>query len=71
MPPSYLLHSLDFVGSGEHSDLGFFPGMDVAWPDKAAMVDHLLARLARGFAVQPLGTFAAQRLPRGSLAGAS
>src|SRR5262249_42038070 len=53
-PPSYLLHSLDFVGRGEHQELGFFPGMDVPWSDKQTLIEHLLSRLTRSFAVGPL-----------------
>ena len=56
-PPSYLLHSLDFLGRGEHPDLDFFPGMDVLWQDKLAMIDHLLAKLTRDFQVVPIGAF--------------
>lgn len=61
-PPSYLLHSLDFVGHGEHHDLDFFPGMDLPYEHKAAVIEELLARLARGFAVQPLAPFAERAL---------
>jgi hypothetical protein len=62
VPPSYLLHSLDFVGHGEHQDLDFFPGMDVPYERKAAVIEHLMQRLVRGFAVQPLGPFAERQL---------
>lgn len=58
LPPSYLLHSLDFVGAGEHPDLGFFPGMDLPWERKRELLDGLCARLARDFATGPMGPFA-------------
>jgi len=61
-PPSYLLHSLDFVGRGEHPSLDFFPGMNVPWAGKQAVVEHLLASLSRNFAVGPLLPFAERAL---------
>jgi hypothetical protein len=64
VPPSYLLHSLDFVGRGEHRDLDFFPGMDVAWERKQALLEHLFTRLTSRFAVQPMGPFAERELHR-------
>lgn len=63
LPPSYLLHSLDFVGRGEHHDLDFFPGMDVTWEHKRAFVEHLMAQLTKHFAVMPLGQFVAAQRP--------
>lgn len=62
VPPSYLLHSLDFVGFGEHRDLDFFPGMNMRYEQKAAVIEDLMQRLVRGFAVQPLGPFAVRAL---------
>ena len=62
--PSYLLHSLDFVGSDEHPLLGFFPGMAVPWAGKQTLLQDMMRRLRAGFAVMPLG----QRLPRAAAA---
>jgi hypothetical protein len=69
-PPSYLLHSLDFVGHGEHKDLDFFPGMNVPWAKKASVVEHLMQQLTRKFAVMPISPFAEDKLARTSLATA-
>jgi len=55
--PSYLLHSLDFIGNGEHPDLDFFPGMDVQWELKSEMLEHLMQRLTKKFEVMPLQPF--------------
>jgi len=60
MPPSYLLHSLDFVGHGEHGDLDFFPGMGVPWARKRVFVEYLMWQLTRGFEVMPLRPFVEQ-----------
>lgn len=61
LPPSYLLHSLDLVGGDEHPDLQFFPGMDLGWPQKQELLEHLLTRLTAAFAVGPMGPFASAR----------
>jgi hypothetical protein len=53
LPPSYLMHSLDFVGKGEHRDLDFFPGMNLPWEHKREMLEHLLQSLGRGFQITP------------------
>lgn len=57
--PSYLLHSLDFVGNGEHRDLDFFPGMDVAWARKEAILEDTLTALRARFTVLPMGEYLA------------
>lgn len=36
--PSILLHSLDFIGAGDISDLGFFPGMDMTGEVKRGLL---------------------------------
>jgi len=56
-PPSYLLHSLDFVGHGEHRELDFFPGMNMSWQTKQQTIEQLMTRLTRHFAVQPIAPF--------------
>lgn len=60
--PSYLLHSLDFVGHGEHPDLDFFPGMDVGYDLKSEMLEHLMGRLKARFDVQPMGPWCERQL---------
>jgi peptidoglycan/xylan/chitin deacetylase (PgdA/CDA1 family) len=54
VPPSYLLHSLDYVGSEDQGQLSFFPGMDVAWRRKEALLLEVLALLQAGFRPMPL-----------------
>jgi len=51
LAPSYLLHSLDFVGSEEAQGLGFFPGMQLPWDRKREVLEHLLGRLTHCFDV--------------------
>lgn len=59
LPPSYLLHSLDFVGREETTELGFFPGMGLSWERKRALLDQVMSALTRSFDVMPLGVHAA------------
>jgi peptidoglycan-N-acetylglucosamine deacetylase len=58
VPPSLLLHPLDFLGSEDAPQLGFFPGMNMASERKLALVEPWLARYAREFDVMPMGAFA-------------
>lgn len=60
LPPSYLLHSLDFIGRDEVQGLGFFPGMELDWDRKHRVLDHVLSRLTTNFDVGPLADRAAQ-----------
>jgi hypothetical protein len=55
--PSILLHPLDFMGSDDDSDLGFFPAMDrpAAW--KLELACEFLDELARHFDVLPMGRY--------------
>jgi hypothetical protein len=55
--PSYLLHSLDFVGRGEHPELGFFPGMGMVWTQKRAVLSEVLGILQEGFRLMPMGSY--------------
>jgi peptidoglycan-N-acetylglucosamine deacetylase len=57
--PSLLLHPLDFLGSDEEPDLGFFPAMSMRGEEKRAFVSQLLADFVRRFRVVPLGEHAA------------
>lgn len=56
--PSYLLHSLDLVGSDDRGDLGFFPGMDLPWVTKRTLLEAVVARLERDFELQTMEAFA-------------
>lgn len=46
--PSILLHSLDFIGAEDITDLGFFPGMDMAGEVKRDLLDDY-AKAMRDF----------------------
>ena len=60
--PSYLLHSLDFVGGDDRDDLGFFPGMKLSWADKRRLMTVVLRRLQQGFDVMPMAELVDARL---------
>lgn len=65
--PSILLHPLDFMGSDDDADLGFFPAMDRSSDWKLALATDFLDQLAKRFQVLPLGEYVQsldlQRLP--------
>lgn len=65
--PSILLHPLDFMGSDDDADLGFFPAMDRPSAWKLALATEFLDQLAKRYEVLPLGEYvnslAMQRLP--------
>lgn len=68
--PSILLHPLDFMGSDDDGDLGFFPAMDkpAAW--KLELAEEFLDDFAKHFNVLPMGAYVQtltklpQRTPR-------
>jgi hypothetical protein len=64
LPPSYLLHSLDFVGAGEHPDVGFFPGMNDPWTRKERLLRSVLGSLSARFQVMPISEFLAGGVAR-------
>lgn len=66
LPPSYLMHSLDFVGKGEHGDLDFFPGMNLPWEHKREMLEHLMQRLTTSFRITPHRPFVDAALAAGA-----
>lgn len=47
--PSLLLHPLDFLGSDDDKDLGFFPGMNMQSDVKLAVLDELFTLLTGKF----------------------
>lgn len=59
VPPSLLLHPLDFLGADDIGTLGGFPGMGMSAAEKVALVSWVLETYDNGFNVQPLGTFVA------------
>lgn len=67
--PSILLHPLDFLGSDDDGDLGFFPAMDrpAAW--KLDLACEFLDKLAASFRVLPMGQYVdtLAKLPRRKL----
>ena len=69
VPPSLLLHSLDFLGREDVPELAFFPGMNLTAARKRALVARAVDQLAAGFRVVNLAQHAAEagrdeRLPR-------
>ena len=52
--PSMLLHPLDFLGSDDESDLGFFPGMNVASGRKLELAHRFLDQLQDSFTLAPI-----------------
>lgn len=45
--PSFLLHSLDFIGAEDITDLGFFPGMDMSGDVKRGLLDDYIEAMKR------------------------
>ena len=68
--PSYLLHSLDFAGHGDHKQLDFFPGMNITWDQKRPMLDHLMTKLKQSFDVMPMRPYCEDLLTEPSVASA-
>lgn len=60
--PSLLLHSLDFIGSEDISDLGFFPGMDMSGDQKRELLRSYVARLKAHGEVLTVGEHAERAL---------
>lgn len=58
IPPSILLHPVDFLGPADAPDLTFSPGMRTPAQDKLAVVHAYLATLTRRFEVRPVGEHA-------------
>lgn len=55
--PSLLLHPLDFLGSDDEPDLGFFPGMDMPAAAKADLMAELLELWDRRYETLPIGEY--------------
>ncbi len=54
VPPSLLLHPLDFLGCDDGVGLDFFPGMDLPRAVKLALLDEILALYRERYRVVPL-----------------
>jgi hypothetical protein len=52
--PSMLLHPLDFMGSEDDRDLGFFPGMGIGRSMKLELAHHFLDQLQGSFSLTPI-----------------
>lgn len=55
--PSLLLHPLDFLGSDDEPELGFFPGMDITAARKAEMMHELLDMWGGQYQTMPIGQY--------------
>lgn len=55
--PSLLLHPLDFLGSDDEPELGFFPGMDITAGRKAEMMHILLDMWEKQYQTMPIGRY--------------
>ncbi len=53
-PPSMLLHPLDFLGSDDDKDLGFFPGMNQVSGRKLELAHHFIDQLQNAFTLGPI-----------------
>jgi hypothetical protein len=60
VPPSFLLHPLDFLGPDEAPELRFFPGMSHPLASKLKLAETAVKSLARRYRILPLGDFVAQ-----------
>lgn len=55
--PSLLLHPLDFLGSDDEPDLGFFPGMDLESKQKLDLMGEFLEMWQQRYTTTPLGAY--------------
>jgi hypothetical protein len=60
VPPSILLHPLDFLGGDDEKDLSFFPAMNLSGTKKMRIMDRIFSMLKRNFDVVPMRDHAAQ-----------
>ena len=56
--PSILLHSLDFIGAEDITDLGFFPGMDMSGEVKRGLLKDYASALLDFGTIVPVGEHA-------------
>lgn len=55
VPPSILLHPLDFIGADEAKELAFFPGMTMHLEDKIDIIERVLNLLDEHYNMQTVG----------------
>ncbi len=55
--PSLLLHPLDFLGSDDEPELGFFPGMNMESAKKLDLLDDFLTMWDHRYQTTPLGKY--------------
>jgi hypothetical protein len=60
VPPSFLLHPLDFVGSREAPDLAFFPGMTQSLESKLDLAAFAIETFRQRYRVLTMEDFAAE-----------
>ena len=65
--PSFLLHSLDFIGGDRFPELSFFPGMDLSQEHKLRVLEKVLNCLMEHFRLSPMSVHAQSILESGKL----
>ena len=55
--PSLLLHPLDFLGSDDEPDLGFFPGMNIESKRKLDLMGEFLEIWQQRYTTTPIGAY--------------
>ncbi len=60
VPPSILLHPLDFLGGDDEKDLSFFPAMNLPGEKKMAIMDRIFTMLKKRYHIVPMKDHAAQ-----------
>ena len=60
--PSFLLHPLDFIGSGQVPELSFFPGMDESRETKINIFRKIVDILKKDYRLVEMRTCAAELL---------
>ena len=55
--PSLLLHPLDFLGSDDEPDLGFFPGMNIESKQKLDLMGEFLEMWQQRYTTTPIGAY--------------
>ncbi|HEX4277452.1 MAG TPA: polysaccharide deacetylase family protein [Bryobacteraceae bacterium] len=61
VPPSFLLHPLDFLGPLEAPDLHFFPGMTQPLESKLALAEFAIQTFAQRYEILTMEDFAARQ----------
>jgi hypothetical protein len=64
VPPSFLLHPLDFMGPREARDLAFFPGMRQSLESKLELAEMAIELLRRHYRILAIEDFAGEQVTR-------